>query len=144
MLTQGLRGGLWLQNPTQCIHAVHNTRFTVSLTHNYVDATNLGDALADAVSTFEEDLPMLSEMSRKDRLEFWSDTLQVDESGVYKALLGVVGASTSIFTIASAYVDVSDLTDCLGFQSWSRRRRWSPRWRRLRAGITRARRCFTR
>lgn len=41
-------------NPTQCIHAVHNTRFTVSLTHNYVDATNLGDALVDVVETFEE------------------------------------------------------------------------------------------
>jgi histone arginine demethylase JMJD6 len=115
-------------NPTQCIHAVHNTRFTVSLTHNYVDATNLGDALVDVVDTFEEvrvvicqppyvipdllseattalsvgahgywllrisqDLEMLTEMRRKDRLEFWSDTLQVEEDGVCAALLGVAG-----------------------------------------------------
>lgn len=41
-------------NPTQCIHAVHNTRFTVSLTHNYVDATNLGDSLVDVITTFKE------------------------------------------------------------------------------------------
>jgi len=29
-------------NPTQCIHAVQNLEFTVSLTHNYIDASNLG------------------------------------------------------------------------------------------------------
>jgi hypothetical protein len=76
-------------NPTQCIHAVHNTRFTVSLTHNYVDATNLGDALADVVETFEEDLPMLAEMKRKDRLEFWSEMLQVEQDTVCASLLSV-------------------------------------------------------
>ena len=31
------------------MHAVRNTRLTVSLTHNYVDASNLADVLTDAV-----------------------------------------------------------------------------------------------
>ena len=38
-----------------------------------------------------QDLEMLTEMRRKDRLEFWSDTLQVEEDGVCAALLGVAG-----------------------------------------------------
>ena len=68
---------------------MHNTAFTISLTHNYVDATNLGDSLRDVVSTFEEDRPMLQAMRRAERLEFWSDTLQVEESAVCGALLQV-------------------------------------------------------
>ena len=38
-----------------------------------------------------QDLEMLTEMRRKDRPEFWSDTLQVEEDGVCAALLGVAG-----------------------------------------------------
>ena len=68
---------------------MHNTAFTISLTHNFVDATNLGDSLRDVVSTFEEDRPMLQAMRRAERLEFWSDTLQVEESAVCGALLQV-------------------------------------------------------
>ena len=32
---------------------------------------------------------MLSEMKRRDRLEFWSETLQVESDAVYAALLNV-------------------------------------------------------
>jgi hypothetical protein len=42
-------------NPSRCVHAVRNTRLTVSLTHNYVDASNLADVLTDAVRDSVQD-----------------------------------------------------------------------------------------
>jgi len=43
---------------------VRNTCLTISLTHNYVDASNLPDVLADAVrSLHEERLPIQPEPS---------------------------------------------------------------------------------
>ena len=42
-------------NPSGCVHCVRNVRFTVSLTHNYVDASNLADVLTDAVRDSVQD-----------------------------------------------------------------------------------------
>jgi len=36
-------------NPSKCLHAVYNVEFTVSLTHNYVDASNIADIVLDAM-----------------------------------------------------------------------------------------------
>ena len=41
-----------MYNPSRCLHAVHNRTHTVSLTHNYVDGTNLPWVLEDAVRSY--------------------------------------------------------------------------------------------
>eukprot|EP00656_Telonema_subtile_P058019 TRINITY_DN9694_c0_g1_i1.p1 TRINITY_DN9694_c0_g1~~TRINITY_DN9694_c0_g1_i1.p1 ORF type:complete len:248 (-),score=91.85 TRINITY_DN9694_c0_g1_i1:19-762(-) len=50
------RAGDIMFNPARCIHAVHNNTHTVSLTHNYVDATNLAWVLHDAVRSLSVDM----------------------------------------------------------------------------------------
>jgi len=55
-----------MYNPSRCLHAVHNRTHTVSLTHNYVDGTNLPWVLEDAVRSFSEDmLPSLRGLGSK-------------------------------------------------------------------------------
>ena len=69
-------------NPSGCLHAVRNNAFTVSLTHNYVDASNLGAVLADgARSLTSELLPMARALGPKKFLK----TLRKSLGGGLKA-----------------------------------------------------------
>ena len=61
-------------NPSRCVHAVRNVgapgETTVSLTHNFVDGTNLADALADATRSIQRDLlPMARALTPKKTLK---------------------------------------------------------------------------
>ena len=53
-------------NPSLCLHAVVNVELplTISLTHNYVDASNVVDAALDALADLRSDLAMYRDIGR--------------------------------------------------------------------------------
>jgi len=68
-------------NPSRCVHAVRNDAFTVSLTHNFIDATNLSAAIADAVASMRTELlPMVAELSPKRVLKTLHRSLRVSKA----------------------------------------------------------------
>ena len=105
-------------NPTQCIHAVHNLEFTVSLTHNYIDASNLGDALRDLLNSWREDRAMVREMTKAERERFWSELFGRPKEQLPSAMLEVgelVGASAveaAIEAAAQGDEEVAALLHC--------------------------------
>ena len=65
-------------NPSMCVHAVRNVAegVTVSLTHNFVDASNLADVLSDAERSIRTELlPMAAELKPKSVIKTLAKTL---------------------------------------------------------------------
>ena len=81
------RAGEVCFNPSQCVHAVRNTCLTISLTHNYVDASNLPDVLGDAVRSLNEELlPMAAALGPKKVLKLLARSLHVKQAALSKVL----------------------------------------------------------
>ncbi|UPQ98513.1 JmjC domain-containing protein [Chloropicon primus] len=58
--------GMICFNPSRCVHAVRNVCDSISLTHNFLDATNVADAMFDACRSMNEEiLPMSMEPGMK-------------------------------------------------------------------------------
>lgn len=75
-------------NPSRCVHAVRNLEACVSLTHNFVDATNLADVASDATRSLREEiLPMCREMRPKSFLKHLSRSLGISRAELSQALL---------------------------------------------------------
>lgn len=88
------RAGEVCFNPSRSVHAVRNTCLTISLTHNYVDASNLPDVLGDAVrSLTEELLPMAAALGPKKVLKLLARSLHIKQA----ALRGVLRALPTLF-----------------------------------------------
>ena len=88
------RAGDVVFNPSCCAHAVCNTglpgEVTVSLTHNYVDASNLTDALHDAARSLRvELLPLARELKRKAFLRSLSESLYIRRKEAEKLVTGL-------------------------------------------------------
>lgn len=62
--------GMICFNPSRCVHAVRNlSDLSISLTHNFIDATNFADALFDATRSIRiEMLPMAREFKKPKRM----------------------------------------------------------------------------
>ena len=74
-------------NPSGCVHAVRNTEFTFSLTHNFVDATNLADAARDAVVQIgAELLPMVRSLGPKRVVRTLAESLGVPKGALRRTL----------------------------------------------------------
>jgi len=74
-------------NPSRCVHAVRNVQFTISLTHNFIDATNLPAAIADAVSSMRSDLlPLIRSLKPKKVLKTLQRALDVDQPRLLQTL----------------------------------------------------------
>lgn len=77
-------------NPSRCVHAVRNVgdHVTVSLTHNFVDASNLPDVLSDATrSLHEELLPMAKSLKPKTVIKTLAKSLQISKVALVQTLL---------------------------------------------------------
>tara|TARA_B100000795_G_C22630035_1_gene372260 strand:- start:26 stop:754 length:729 start_codon:yes stop_codon:yes gene_type:complete len=84
------RAGEVCFNPSRCVHAVRNTCLTISLTHNYVDASNLPDVLGDAVRSLNEELlPMAAALGPKKVLKLLARSLHVKQAALSKVLRGL-------------------------------------------------------
>ena len=78
-------------NPSCCAHAVRNVgapgALTISLTHNFVDATNLADVIHDATrSILDELLPMAASLKPKTVLKTMATTLHVKRARLERIL----------------------------------------------------------
>jgi hypothetical protein len=78
-------------NPSRCVHAVRNMcergEVVTSLTHNFVDATNLADVLEDATRTINDDLlPMVTSITPKRALKTLAKTLKISTESLSETL----------------------------------------------------------
>lgn len=74
-------------NPSACVHAVRNRTFTLSLTHNYIDATNLADAVRDATHSLRSELlPMVGSLGGRSVLKTLQATLGVKRKALERTL----------------------------------------------------------
>lgn len=78
-------------NPSCCVHAVRNVGrpgdFAVSLTHNFVDASNVADVLRDAVRSLRDELlPMAQELKPKSVLKTISKALHIKRPELVRTL----------------------------------------------------------
>jgi hypothetical protein len=85
------RAGEVVFNPSGCVHAVRNASpLVVSCTHNFIDATNLTDALADATRSFRtEMIPMVSSLGPKLALRTLAQALHLKRPAVARLLAGL-------------------------------------------------------
>jgi len=75
-------------NPSRCVHATRNLTLTISLTHNFVDASNLPDVLEDATHSLRTDLlPMIAALHPKKVLRTLVKTLRVDKEALVRTLV---------------------------------------------------------
>ena len=78
-------------NPSRCVHAVRNVgpwgSVVTSLTHNFVDATNLADVAADATRSIREELlPMARALKPKSTLKTLAKALHITPPELAEAL----------------------------------------------------------
>ena len=77
------RAGEVVFNPSRCVHAVRNLSFTVSLTHNFIDATNIADAAVDAASSIHAELlPMAKALGAKKVLKVLRESCQMKRAAI--------------------------------------------------------------
>jgi len=76
-----------MYNPSKCLHAVYNTQFTVSLTHNYVDCSNLADIVADCSRSLgEELLPAAKGLAKEEVLSMLQETLDLPQEVILRSI----------------------------------------------------------
>lgn len=85
------RAGEVVFNPSGCVHAVRNASLlVVSCTHNFIDATNLADALADASRSFRDEMiPMVASLGPKAALRTLAQALHLRRPAVARLLAGL-------------------------------------------------------
>ena len=81
-------------NPSRCVHAVRNLGgwgdVVTSLTHNFVDATNLADCLEDATRSIRDELlPMAQSLKPKAVLKTLASTLHIKREALKETLLAL-------------------------------------------------------
>jgi hypothetical protein len=79
-------------NPSRCVHAVRNVGdsgdVVTSLTHNFVDATNLADVLSDATRSIRDELlPMAHSLKPKSVLKTLAKSLKISQESLVQTLL---------------------------------------------------------
>lgn len=81
-------------NPSRCVHAVRNVGgkggkpVVTSLTHNFVDATNLADVIADATRSINDELlPMAKSLKPKSFLKTLAKSLRIPQEELVEALI---------------------------------------------------------
>lgn len=92
-LYRGYQGaGEVCYNPTMCVHAVRNVgnargEVILSLTHNFVDATNLAEVLSDATRSIRTELlPMAKALKPKSVLKTLAKSLHMNKEDLAIAL----------------------------------------------------------
>jgi hypothetical protein len=78
-------------NPSRCVHAVRNVgecgAIVTSLTHNFVDATNLADVLSDATRAITDELlPMTTCLKPKRVLKMLAKSLRISPESLAQTL----------------------------------------------------------
>ena len=102
------RAGEVVFNPSCCVHAVRNSApLTVSCTHNFIDATNLSDALADATRSFTELLLMMRALGAKRVLRTLQSGLHVSKPQLLELLASLPGllSAERVAALLDAAVD---------------------------------------
>ena len=75
--------GMVCFNPSRCVHAVRNVEDSISLTHNFVDATNFADVIEDAKRSIRDEiLPMARHFKRKSMVKMLAKTLRIKREEV--------------------------------------------------------------
>jgi len=86
------RAGDVCYNPSRCVHAVRNlggpAGVVTSLTHNFVDASNLADVAADATRSINEELlPMARSLKPRSFLKSLAKSLRIEREALVAALV---------------------------------------------------------
>ena len=80
-------------NPSRCVHAVRNIGdhagdIILSLTHNFVDATNLADALADATRALTDELlPLARSLKPRSAIKTLAKALKLSKEDVARVVV---------------------------------------------------------
>lgn len=86
------RAGEVCFNPSRCVHAVRNLTFTISLTHNFIDATNLADAATDCAHSIRAELlPMVAALGAKKVARTLQRSLHVEKKELMRAVRSLPG-----------------------------------------------------
>jgi len=87
------RAGEIVFNPSCCVHAVRNVSpLVVSCTRNFIDATNIADAVGDATRSFHADLlPMVGMLGQNKVIQTLGRTLHLKRSRVASVLAALPG-----------------------------------------------------